>query len=45
LVWNDENPNGQTTFGGAHSKGLIAYDSKTDSGFIITHSVPKYPKV
>jgi hypothetical protein len=25
LVWNDENPNGQTTFGGAHSKGDLIY--------------------
>jgi len=43
FAWNDETPSDKTYFGGAHAKGFIAYDSDSDSGFILTHSVPKYP--
>jgi len=45
IAWNDEFPSGSTKSSGAHSKGVIAYDAKTDSGFMLTHSVPKYPTV
>jgi len=45
VAWNDEHPDGKTTFSGAHSKGLIAYDADNDSGFLLTHSVPKWPSI
>ena len=41
VFYNDENPNGTTTSGGAHAKGVIATDG--ESGFWLVHSVPKYP--
>ncbi len=41
-VWNDDNIRDSSSYSAqAHSKGLISYDSK--SGFIISHSVPKFP--
>ena len=35
IAWNDQKPNGTTSSAFAHSKGLIAEDSKSMQGFII----------
>ena len=41
MFYNDEHPNGKTSFTLGHTKGVIAFDEK--SGFWLVHSVPKYP--
>ena len=45
IAWNDEPADGSkgSTSHTAHSKGVIAYDSKTKTGFYIAHSTPLYP--
>lgn len=43
VAWNDEQPNGNTSSTKAHSKGVIAYYQKTSKGFLIVHSIPKFP--
>ena len=40
-MYNDEHPEGNTSFTMGHTKGVIAYADKT--GFWLVHSVPKYP--
>ncbi|GAB6025680.1 deoxyribonuclease II [Chamberlinius hualienensis] len=41
ILYNDENPDGNTTFDLGHTKGDLLADQ--DSGFWLIHSVPKYP--
>lgn len=43
VAWNDEKPDNQTSFNLAHSKGFIAYSAASRKGFLISHSIPKYP--
>jgi len=43
IAWNDENPNGTTSSTLAHSKTLIGVLPTEKNGFIIVHSIPKYP--
>ena len=45
LAFNDEFPNGQTFSGKAHAKGVIAFDSKSNTGFYLMHSTPKFPAI
>lgn len=43
LMWNDENPNGTTSFDVAHAKGMLYFEGSGPSGMYIVHSVPKFP--
>lgn len=43
VAWNDEKPNNQTSFNLAHSKGFISYSFADKKGFLLSHSLPKYP--
>lgn len=43
VAWNDEKPNNQTSFNLAHSKGFISYSFAERKGFLLSHSLPKYP--
>lgn len=43
MAWNDENPNGTTSSTKAHSKGVIGYHEKNSKGFLIVHSIPRFP--
>mgnify|MGYP000904092074 FL=1 len=45
LAFNDEFPSGKTFSGRAHAKGVVAYDPKTQTGFYLMHSTPKYPAI
>ena len=44
VAWNDEKPTGQTSTTLAHSKGLIGFNATSKLGFLISHSLPKYPE-
>ena len=41
MLYNDEHPNGTTSFTLGHTKGVIVLNEKY--GFWLIHSVPKYP--
>ncbi|TRY68785.1 hypothetical protein TCAL_03062 [Tigriopus californicus] len=41
LLYNDEHPDGRTSFTHGHTKGVLSLDRT--SGFWLIHSVPKYP--
>lgn len=41
LMYNDETPNGTSSESLAHAKGVVAFDG--ESGFWLTHSVPRFP--
>ena len=43
MLWNDQTPSGQESSVKAHSKSIVAFDTKTDLGFMIIHSIPQYP--
>jgi hypothetical protein len=43
VAWNDEKPNNETSFNLAHSKGFISYSFANRKGFLLSHSIPKYP--
>lgn len=43
VAWNDEKPNNVTSTTMAHSKGLISLSVVTRKGFLLSHSIPKYP--
>jgi len=40
LAWNDQAPNGSASSTKAHSKSVIAFDSATNNGVVIVHSMP-----
>ena len=41
LMYNDETPNGTSSESLAHAKGVVAFDG--ESGFWMTHSIPRFP--
>jgi hypothetical protein len=43
LAWNDENPNGTTSSSLAHSKTVVGVSLTDNKGFVLDHSIPKYP--
>ena len=43
LPYNDETPEGHTSFNLGHSKGLIGFDVDTQTAFWLLHSWPKFP--
>ena len=43
VAWNDEKPDNHTSSTKAHAKGIIAYGKTTGKGFLVVHSIPKYP--
>jgi hypothetical protein len=43
IAWNDQLPNGSSSTTKAHSKTVAAFDSATNQGFVIVHSMPEYP--
>ena len=45
IAWNDQIPNGTTSSTSAHSKGTLAFDVDTQRGFLLSHSIPKYPNI
>lgn len=51
LLWNDEIPPSRTDSKPAnnhlrgHSKGVLAFSKKTNSGFYLLHSTPRFPAV
>lgn len=45
IVYNDEPPGVPWDPYGAHAKGMIAFDNKTQTGVYIMHSFPKFPNV
>lgn len=44
-VFNDSPPNVPFNPDGAHAKGFIAFDNKTQTGVYVLHSFPKFPNV
>lgn len=45
IFYNDQPPNMPVSMSYGHSKGVLAFDEKTDSGFWLIHSVPHFPIV
>lgn len=43
MAWNDQFPNGSESSTKAHAKGVIGYDEGNSAGFLIVHSIPKFP--
>jgi hypothetical protein len=43
IAWNDQLPNGTSSTTKAHSKTVGAFDTVSDKGFVIVHSMPEYP--
>lgn len=45
ILFNDEPPTTPPNSRGAHAKGIIAFDSGSQTGVYILHSMPKFPSV
>jgi deoxyribonuclease-2 len=51
VLWNDEipptrsDPKPTNNHAKGHSKGVLAFNSKTDSGFYLLHSTPRFPAI
>jgi len=45
LLFNDQPPTAASNSRGAHAKGIIAFDSSTQTGVYILHSMPKFPSL
>ncbi len=51
VLWNDEipptrsNPKPANNHAKGHSKGVLAFNKKTNSGFYLLHSTPRFPAV
>lgn len=43
IAWNDEKPNSSTSSTVAHSKTVIALNPSMAHGFMLVHSMPKFP--
>jgi deoxyribonuclease II len=49
ILWNDEippspeNPKPKNKGSKGHTKGILAFSKKTDSGFYLLHSTPRFP--
>lgn len=43
MAWNDQLPNGTTSSAKAHSKGVLALNQNSDTGFYFGHSIPLFP--
>lgn len=43
LAWNDQPPVGDASSYVAHSKAVIAFSIKSSQGFMIDHSLPRFP--
>ncbi len=44
VQYNDEWPNDDKKGTGAHAKGVIGFDSGSERGFWLVHSVPRFPE-
>jgi hypothetical protein len=44
LAWNDQPPIGDASSYVAHSKAAIAFSLKSNQGFMIDHSLPRFPE-
>jgi deoxyribonuclease-2 len=45
IMYNDEPPAGKMDGRYGHTKGVLAYDTRTDTSFWLLHSTPKFPTV
>lgn len=43
ILYNDEIPDGNTSFTLGHSKGVIGFDAESQTAFWLLHSWPKFP--
>lgn len=43
ILYNDEIPDGQTSLTLGHTKGVIGFDTDSNTGFWLLHSWPKFP--
>jgi deoxyribonuclease-2 len=43
ILYNDEPPTGKMDGRYGHTKGVLAYDTRTDTAFWLLHSTPKFP--
>lgn len=44
MFYNDQPPNAPVSMIYGHSKGVLAFDDKTQTGFWLVHSVPRFPQ-
>jgi deoxyribonuclease-2 len=44
ILYNDEKPLGKDNGACGHTKGVLAFDTKSDTAFWLMHSTPKFPK-
>jgi deoxyribonuclease-2 len=44
VFYNDEKPRGGDNDAYGHTKGVLAFDTKSDTAFWLVHSTPKFPK-
>src|SRR5208337_3487484 len=43
ILYNDEEPNGTTSFDLGHTKGVLGFDAVSKTAFWLLHSWPKFP--